>query len=302
MHTALVTGACGFVGRSLVQALTGQYNYRVFAVDCVSGEHFADNSSVEYICSDLTNINGLADKIWECDVVFHLAWAGVRPELRSNITVQKKNIDISINVIRLAQQAHIRRAVFLGSTMEYCYNESPICDTSFPTPSNCYGSCKIAVRFICEQMCRENGIEFEYAVVTSIYGPGREDSNVIFYCIKQLLEGRSPNVSKCTQRWDFVHISDAVNALVLIAQKGTPFSCYAVGTGENRILKDYISIISNEIDSSKSVNYGARKNNDSRIQNSAVDITRLTNDTGYKPAYSFSSGIREIINYYRSKK
>ena len=301
MRTALITGACGFVGRNLVYKLL-ESKYEIYAIDCAEASCFKDAPAVHYVKSNLSDINAIDIPKNTCDVLYHLAWAGVRPEARSDINVQKHNIDLCINAVELAKRLGIKRVVFIGSTMEYCYNEEPICESSRPTPSNCYGSTKIATRYICSQLCRDYGIDFEYAVITSIYGPGREDNNVIYYCINKLLNGEIPELSECIQHWDFVHISDAVNALKLIGERGVPYSFYAIGTGENRRLRECIDIISNLIDKNIPIKFGAVPYKNGLIANSAVNTKKLTEDTGYSPAYQFEIGISEVIDFYKQNK
>ncbi len=295
---AVITGACGFIGRNLTAHLLAA-GYEILAIDCAD-RCFTDDPHITYVRSDLTEISGCIDeRFMGSEVIYHLAWAGVRPEDRNDLSVQQKNIGISVNVVELAKALDIKRAVFVGSTMEYCYNEGEICEASLPTPHNSYGSVKTAVRFICQQLCRDYGIAFEYAVLTSIYGKGREDNNVIFYCIRSLLNGEVPKLTKCIQRWDFIHIDDAAEALKLIGEKGKPFAFYAVGTAENRRLSEYIDIIC-EITGGKA-EFGAVEYKDGLIANSAICIDRLNADTGFKPTISFGEGIRAVVDHYRRK-
>lgn len=295
---AVITGACGFIGRNLTMHLLDA-GYEILAIDCAD-MCFSNDPHITYVRSDLTDICGCIDESFMgSDVIYHLAWAGVRPEDRNDLSVQQKNISLSVNVVELAKALDIKRAVFVGSTMEYCYNEGEICEASLPTPHNAYGSVKTAVRFICQQLCRDYGISFEYAVLTSIYGKGREDNNVIFYCIRSLLNGEVPKLTKCIQKWDFIHINDAVEALKLIGEKGKPFAFYAIGSAENRRLSEYIDIIC-EITGGKA-ELGAVEYKDGLIANSAICIDRLQADTGFKPAISFSEGIRAVIDHYRRK-
>ena len=302
MRTAIVTGACGFIGRNFVSELL-RAGYYIFAIDCVDNSLFHDTNNLTYIKSDLSDIDGCINVIKrKCDIIYHLAWNGVNAESRSDIQIQKKNIDICINVVDIAKQLCISEVVFVGSTMEYCYTNDLISEKSIPTPANCYGSIKVATRFLCSQLCKDSGIDFKYVVFTSIYGTGREDGNVIYYCIKNLLNNEPVKLSQCVQKWDFIHISDAVNALRLVGEKGTSNSFYAVGAGENKQLKEYIEIILKIVNSSAIVEYGAIKYKNNLIPNSAVDIKKLTDDTGFKPSYHFSDGIIDVINFYRSSE
>lgn len=301
MRVALITGALGFVGRNLTEKLLAK-DYKVIAVDCIDPALVQSKENVEYIQSDLTSTEAFASIECKCDIMFHLAWAGVKPEARDDIQVQKQNIDMCIFAVELAHTLSIPRLVFLGSTMEYCYNDSAISASSLPTPYNAYGSVKIATRFIAAELCKTYGIDFEYAVVTGIYGPGREDNNVVFYSIKKLLANESPELTACVQKWDFVHIEDVTEALFLIGEKGVPGAFYAVGTGENKTLREYIDVISSIIDNDTAVKFGSVAYKDGKIASSAIDISSLSADTGYKPKYTFEKGIAEVINYYRSKK
>lgn len=299
MRVALITGALGFVGRKLTKRLLGE-GYKIVAVDCIDASLVDYQENVTYVKNDMSNARDFPELLEKCDVMYHLAWIGVKPEDRSDIHVQKKNIELCISAVELAKQLSIPRVVFVGSTMEYCYNEGEISERSLPTPHNCYGSTKIATRFIAAELCRSYGIEFEYAVIASIYGPGREDNNVIYYSIKKLMNGESPELTQCIQKWDFVHIDDATEALRLIGERGIPFSFYAIGTGENRTLRECIDIISSLIDDKIPIKFGAVKYKDGMIAHSAIDISKLTADTGYKPKYNFREGIAEVIDFYKN--
>ena len=300
MRVALITGALGFVGRKLTERLLGE-NYKIIAIDVLDPSLVEERENVTYIQSDLSGGSDFPEISERCDLLYHLAWIGVKPEARSDIHVQKKNIDLCIAAVELAKKLSIPRVVFIGSTMEYCYNESEICESSLPTPHNCYGSTKIATRFIAAELCQAFGIDFEYAVITSIYGPGREDNNVIYYCIKKLMNGESAQLTECVQKWDFVHIDDATEALRLIGERGVPSSFYCIGTGENKPLRESIDIISSLIDSTVPIEFGAVKYKDGKIAHSAIDISKLKADTGYTPKYNFREGIAEVIDFYRKK-
>lgn len=176
-----------------------------------------------------------------------------------------------------------------------------ISESTPPTLYNCYGSVKVSTRYIGAQLRRDLGISFNHAVITSIYGAGREDNNVIYYCIDKLLHGETPKLSARVQKWDFVHIEDATNALRLIGESGAGGATYIIGTGENKPLKEYVEIILKLIGNGTSVEFGAIPYKNGVITNSDVDITALINDTAYSPHYTFERGISEVINYYREK-
>ncbi len=299
MRQALITGALGFVGRNLISELLAA-NYKIFAQDRSDKSFPRDTSDVTYIKTEIEKLDSNEVPLGACDVLYHLAWAGVNPDARRDLKLQMKNIELSVSAVELARRLGIPRVVFIGSTMEYCYSQGEISEKSLPTPANAYGSCKLAARFICANLAKDYGIDFEYAVITSIYGPGREDENVIFYSINELLSGRIPKLSSCAQVWDFIHIKDAAKALRLIGEYGKPHSFYAVGTGENRKLRESVKIISELINPNIPIEFA--KVTESKTAHSAVDVCKLKSDTGYEPSYSFATGIAELIDYYKQRK
>ena len=299
MRSALITGACGFIGKNLVSELLSS-GYRVFATDLPESSPFEKNARLTYISCDLMKETPFGIPVGECEVLYHLAWCGVSPEARENFDLQMKNFALSQNAVRLAKTLGIKTVIFVGSTMEYSFCEGEISEKSAPSPLNLYAAAKLSVRYLCESLARLSGIAFRYAVITSIYGRGREDGNLIYYCIRELFEKRSPRLSPCKQIWDFIHIEDAARALRLIGEKGRA-SFYAVGTGENRPLSDTVNLISGLIDKNIPVKFGAIPYGESGIINSAVNTQSLRRDTGFKPKYSLDDGIRQLIDYYKKE-
>lgn len=298
MRAALITGASGFIGQHLISELLA-CGYKIFALDSSDKNPFENNPDVTYIQSSLSDVKSIS--VPPCEVLYHLAWRGVAPDLRNNMKTQKENVDLSLSAVELAKEIGIPKAVFIGSTMEYCFAEGEISENSTPTPLNCYGAAKLAARFLSSSLAKNYKIDFRYAVITSIYGPGRDDGSLICYCIKEILSGRAPKLTEAIQRWDFIHIKDAVRALRLIGEKGEQNGFYTVGCGENKKLSEYVGIISRLSDESVPLLFGAIPYGKSGVPHSAVDTEKLKRDTGFKPEYTFSEGIRELVNFYKQK-
>jgi nucleoside-diphosphate-sugar epimerase len=96
----------------------------------------------------------------------------------------------------------------------------------------------VAARFLCRQLSSSLGVSFIYTVLASLYGVGREDKNVVYYTLDCLLKGQRPSLTKLEQRWDFLHVQDAVAALFAIGEKGHDGGFYPIGNGDNLPLAD----------------------------------------------------------------
>lgn len=93
--------------------------------------------------------------------------------------------------MEFAHRNGISRVIFPGSASEYACGNEVINGRNIPSPSDLYSASKVATKFLCQTYARQNGISLIWAVITSIYGPGRNDENLITYCIKTLLKGEN---------------------------------------------------------------------------------------------------------------
>lgn len=289
----LITGADGFIGRHLTEEYA-KNGFKVYANVLKKNPITQIMEQYENVMVVESSIRDIAKHIHEdVDVLYHLAWMGVNANDRNNLTLQMKNIELSIQCVVEAKKLGVKKIIFPGSTSEYLYEEDKIGNNPKPNPKNAYGSVKVAVRFLAKQLCKEEQIDFVYPIITGIYAADRKDNNVIFYTIRELLNNRVPKLSSCEQRWNYVHIEDAVRALFLLGVKKLSGEVYPIGSNENCLLKDYIMTIKKCIGSNIDISFG-EKNEEAGA--SCIDLTYISADTGFFPEIPFSSGIKDVIS------
>lgn len=298
MERVLITGADGFIGRNLVRRLLEE-ELEVYAVVYPGNNIYEtySNKLLHVKCLDLTQVlNHIREFPPNIDVMYHLAWMGVRPELRNDLDVQMSNINMSIDCMKLAIAIGVKKIVFPGSTNEYLYYGKPLNKDAVPSPNNAYGAAKIALRYLCSDYATRNNIDFIYAIVTGIYAADRRDNNVIFYTIDKLLHKEKPSLTKLEQLWDYVYIEDVINAFIAIGRKGRGGGVYAVGHGDNWALNNYIEIIHQKIDPLLPLGIGEVPYSSAQLPCSCVDLTDIERDTGFKPQVDFDEGITRVIS------
>lgn len=302
MRSVIITGADGFIGSHLVPYFAAQ-QYQVYAIvvpDSPTKSRISNIENVEILEGELCCYEDFVGKVaGEVCALIHLAWAGVSPEARMSTQLQLENIGLALDAVHLAHLVHAKRFIFPGSTLEYSYCGQLINETAIPSPQNSYGAAKISARYMCEALCRELSLTYVYAVITGIYGVGRNDNNVITYCIRELLLGEKPKFTKLEQMWDYIHIDDLVCALFLIATKGKNGAFYSIGHGDNWPLSNYIEIIRNCIDTSLPIGIGELPYPNDRLPGSCVDLRALQRDTGFVPQITFANGIQPVIEEMR---
>ena len=303
MKKVLIIGANGYLGKELTAHLSRR-NIQVVAfvptglqdefttifptVQCVEF-NFASLLETDYSVS-LENV----------DTAYNFAWAGVNAKDRNNVDVQAENFYYNIKVVQLVNKYHIKRLVVSGSAAEFSCSGSVIDGTGASAPSDLYSATKAATREFCVVFCAQHSIELMWTLATSIYGPGRDDNNLIAYVIKTLLKGEKPSCTKLEQCWDYIYIDDFINALALIGEKGRGSKIYPVGSGTHRSLREYVEIIHNIIDPTLPIGIGDIPYKSDKIDNQILDITNLTTDTNFIPKFSFEEGIKIVIDYFRT--
>lgn len=305
MKKAIVSGADGFIGRHLVKKLLAK-GVEVWAIvypgsplkDCYAGvEH------VHTVCVEVDDLpQCIAQFPRDAEAFYHFAWQGVNAESRGDLALQMKNIPLTMDCMRFTRAIGARKFILPGSTSEYLEYGRPINRDALPSPQNAYGSVKVALRYLATSYAEELGLGLIYAVITGIYAADRKDNNVIFYVIDKLLRGEKPSVTKLEQRWDYVYIDDATEALYLIGEKGIPGSFYTIGHGDNQPLSQYIEDIRRCIDPSLPLGIGEVPYKNDRLPSSCVDLTDLVRDTGYAPKVAFSEGIQAVIAAMRAEQ
>lgn len=303
MKRVIITGADGFIGFNLIKELLKE-DVEVWAVIYPKSMTKERIYHKKINCIEC-NIDELEEHIsefpQEADAFYHLAWSGVNAEERNNLELQLNNIDLCLKCIKFSSQIAVKKFILPGSTSEYMYSSGPINEKSLPSPQDAYGSVKVALRYLGKQYAAQYNISFIYVVITGIYAADRKDNNVIFYTIDKLLKREKPMLTKLEQIWDYVHIKDAIKALVLIGDKGKDNSFYTIGRGDNQPLYKYIDIIHKFTNPQIPLGIGEIPYKSAILPSSCTDLSSLVKDTGFVPEIDFEVGIKEVIDEMRKE-
>lgn len=120
--------------------------------------------------------------------------------------------------------------------------------------------------------------------------------------IAKLLRGERPQYTKGDQIWDYIYSKDAARAFRLVAETGKDGAVYCFGTGKARRLKDYILTIRDTVDPNLEIGLGELDYYPNQVMHLEADISSLTADTGFVPRYSFEEGIRETVEWVKSRQ
>lgn len=214
--TAFVTGAAGFIGSHVVEALLAK-GVEVVALDDLSGG-FRDNVPKDAIFHEGTILDKpLLARIFKehkIDTVYHLAAyaaEGLSHFIRS--FNYENNVVGSMNVMNEAIKAEVKCFVFTSSIAVYGANQTPMTESLTPSPEDPYGVAKYSVELDLAAAHHMFGMNYVVFRPHNVYGErqhiGDRYRNVIGIFMNQLMSGQPMTIfGDGTQSRAFSYIAD----------------------------------------------------------------------------------------------
>lgn len=302
MKKAIVTGANGFIGKTLVRALLAN-DYEVVALDIRFNEELESNPSVTCVNVLGREIAALKESIPEAeyDCFFHLAWAGTSGPARADYEVQLNNVKLACDYIFLCKEVGCKRVVYASSINEMETYEYLQSDDIQPAGGYIYGTGKMAAHLMGETVAYLNGVEFIPVIITNIYGVGEKSARMIYTSINKLVHKEHCSFTAGYQTYDFIYITDAINSIIAVAEKGKAFNRYYIGSGEPKPLREFLIEMKNIVDPEAEIGLGDIPFKGVDISYDQFDLKKVEKDTGYKNQISFAEGIRMTAEYIRGE-
>lgn len=307
MKRAVITGASGMLGQALCRLLAeeGTEVYAVVRPDSEHNVHMFRHERLRMVECDLTELAGLPDKIDKsCDAFFHFGWGGTYGNTRNDYYGQWDNVKYTLDAVEAAKDAGC--SVFLGAGSQAEYGRVPygvkLNSAVRANPETGYGIAKLAAGQMSRALCRDYGIRHVWTRILSVYGPGDKDRTMVMSGICAMLRGEMPKYTKGEQIWDYLYCDDAARAFYLAAEKGKDGAVYAVGSGEERSLKEYIQEIGNVVCPGTEIVFGEVPYYEKQVMYLCADIRELQEDTGFTPSVPFAEGIRRTAEWRKKRQ
>ena len=251
----VVVGGAGFIGSNIVDKLVEQ-NHEVVIIDNLSTgkmENVNPKASVEYI--DISNVNecpNMVEIMSGADALFLLAAkARVQPSIENPVEYETNNTIGTLNVLKCASDAGVRRVVYSASSSAYGNTEKlPSVESDPVNPLSPYGAQKYYGEVMCKMFSEVYGLETVSLRYFNIYGErqnvGGAYAMVIGIFVDQLLNGKPMTIrGDGEQRRDFTYVGDVVNANILASQSENVGNgeVINIGNGDNRSINDIADMI-----------------------------------------------------------
>jgi UDP-glucose 4-epimerase len=296
----LVTGGAGFIGSHLVDKLVAEGSEVVVLDSLHSGKKSNLNESIDditFIKGDIRNHSLIKKLVRESNVVFHLAAnASVPYSVKNPMYDFEVNVIGTFNLLKASINSKLERFVYASSAAVYGEPEYTPIDEKHPLrPISPYGSTKLSGEILGFSFKKTYEIPFVAARIFNVYGP-RQPRYVMFDFYRKLRE--NPNELKVLgdgeQVRDFCYVSDAVKALLLIAERGD--GVYNVAGGNPIPIKKLARIMVSQLAPGAEIIYGGRRW-PGDINNLTADISKLEM-IGFRPDVELGKGINLLIKWF----
>ena len=316
MSRLLVTGAAGFIGSHLCEALltaghdvAGIDNFDPFYARAVKERNLADmcgRRGFRFVEADLVRdplpLKGV-------EAIVHLAARpGVQPSLEDPAAYMETNVTGTARLLDQARRAGIARVVFGSSSSVYGestpspFSEDAVADT----PISPYAASKRAGELECRVFSHLYGTRVACLRFFTVYGPRQRPDLAIHRFTARILAGQPIQIrGDGSSARDYTYVSDVVDgilaALDWTARSGAdgaePWRVFNLGGGARVRLDRLIALIGAAAGREPVVERGADQPGDVSLTD--ADLRRSERELGYRPRVGIEEGIRRFVTWYK---
>lgn len=307
----LVTGAAGFIGSNLCEAILDM-GYEVRALDDMSTGRqvnvnpFLGNSRYEFFKGDIKNLDTCIAACEGIDYVLNqAAWGSVPRSIEMPLFYCANNIGGTLNMLEAARQQGVKKFVYASSSS--VYGDHPVLPKKEGVEGNLLSPYAVSKR--CDEEWAKQytihyGLDTYGMRYFNVFGrrqdPDGAYAAVIPKFLKQLMRGEVPTINgDGRQSRDFTYIENVIeaNLKACLASSEAAGQAFNIAYGGREYLIDIYYGLTKALGVDIEPNFGPDRAGD--IKHSNADISKARELLGYDPEWSFERGIEAAIDWYK---
>lgn len=313
-RTILVTGAAGFIGSHVGEALVARGD-RVIGLDnfdpyydpaikrrnlaeLIACDRFSllegdirDPAAVEEAFTAARPITG----------VIHLAArAGVRPSIEQPLEYASTNVDGTVNLLEAARRHEVARFIFGSSSSVYgAANTVPFSeDQRIDRPISPYAATKVAGEALCYTWHHLHALPMVLLRFFTVYGPRQRPDLAISKFVRLLEAGEPiPQFGDGSSSRDYTYVADIARGVLAALDSNFDFEIINLGSSSPIRLDEMIEAVGEAVGVEPVVN--VLDNQPGDVPRTYADVGRAKRLLGWEPRWTLAEGLREFVAWHR---
>ncbi|MCJ2180543.1 NAD-dependent epimerase/dehydratase family protein [Novosphingobium album (ex Hu et al. 2023)] len=327
--TVLVTGAAGFIGATVSEALMAR-GQPVIGIDSMNDYYAVSLKQARldrltarfgdlfhFHKADFSDLAALTDALGESEfgTIIHLgAQAGVRYSLENPQAYVSANLAGHVNILEMARARSVAHMVYASSSSVYGGNTKlPFAiEDRTDHPVSLYAATKRADELMSETYAHLFRIPLTGLRFFTVYGPWGRPDMAMWKFAERILSDRPIDVyNHGEMHRDFTYIDDIVDGVVACLDRPPfddgkekaggsvkPHALYNIGNNKSEHLMRLIELLEQACGRKARLNLLPMQPGD--VPATYADITALTRDTGYTPSTPIDVGVPRFVNWFRA--
>lgn len=314
MGCALVTGAAGFIGSHVCEALLSR-GWQVTGLDCFDDfydpaikrnnvKNCTAQKNFRMVQGDIRDPHAVEAAIANgVTAIVHLAArAGVRPSIEQPLLYQDVNVNGTCVLLEAARRHGISRFIFASSSSVYGNAPKvPFAESdNVDHPISPYAASKKAGELLCYTYHHLFGISVTCLRFFTVFGP-RQRPDLAIHKFARLIEAGEPvpMFGDGTMMRDFTYIDDIVAGVLAAMDRCNGYHIYNLGNSSPVALRDLIRAIEEAV--GKRAIIEGRPVQPGDVQRTFADVSRARADLGFEPRTDLIVGLKRFVAWLRAE-
>jgi len=308
---ALVTGAGGFIGSHLCEALIKK-GYKVKAFVRYNSrnswgwlETSSHKDEMEIVSGDIRDFDIIRNSVKNVDVIFHLAaLIGIPYSYISPLAYIKTNIEGTYNLLQAAKELAVEKVIHTSTSEVYGTAQfTPITEEHPINPQSPYAATKAAADHLALSFHRSFGLSVAIIRPINTYGPRQSARAVVPTIITQMLSNRKKiKLGFLHSTRDLTYAKDTIEGFIKVAESEEAIGeVINIGSNSEISIGNLAGLIAKimNVEIEIEIEKKRKRPKKSEVERLLADITKAKKILNWSPNYSLREGLKETIEWFK---